>query len=157
MFSDEHGDYPRGAYLRNPPGSSHTPASQPGCVIFVKLWQFDPAQKESLRLDTGSRRFLPSACMPGVELLPLYGDGYEDVRLERWWPDCEVELGAPGGAELLVLEGGFSEGAEAFAPQSWLRLPAGSRLRARAGPAGARIWLKAGHLARAPKAPPGES
>ena len=42
VFSDEHGDWPAGSYVRNPPTSRHVPGSEPGCVIFVKLWQFDP-------------------------------------------------------------------------------------------------------------------
>jgi hypothetical protein len=42
VFQDEHGDYPAGTYVRNPPASSHRPGSEPGCTIFVKLWQFDP-------------------------------------------------------------------------------------------------------------------
>jgi len=43
VFSDEHGDYPTGSYIRNPPGTSHRPHSEPGCVIFVKLRQFADA------------------------------------------------------------------------------------------------------------------
>jgi anti-sigma factor ChrR (cupin superfamily) len=35
-FSDELGDYPAGTWLRNPPGSVHTPFSEPGCLIYVK-------------------------------------------------------------------------------------------------------------------------
>jgi anti-sigma factor ChrR (cupin superfamily) len=35
-FSDELGDYPAGTWLRNPPGSVHTPFSNPGCLIYVK-------------------------------------------------------------------------------------------------------------------------
>ena len=35
-FADEHGRYPAGTWLRNPPGSRHTPFSDQGCVIFVK-------------------------------------------------------------------------------------------------------------------------
>jgi len=42
VFQDEHGDYPKDSYIRNPPQSSHTPGSKDGCVIFVKLWQFKP-------------------------------------------------------------------------------------------------------------------
>ena len=30
VFSDEHGDYPAGTYLRNPPGTSHTTFSREG-------------------------------------------------------------------------------------------------------------------------------
>jgi len=35
-FSDEAGDYPAGTWLRNPPGSVHTPFSEAGCLIYVK-------------------------------------------------------------------------------------------------------------------------
>jgi anti-sigma factor ChrR (cupin superfamily) len=34
IFSDEHGDYPTGTYVRNPPGSSHRPYTVDGCTIF---------------------------------------------------------------------------------------------------------------------------
>ncbi len=37
VFSDEHGDYPPGTYVRNPVGSCHTPRSDGGCTLFVKL------------------------------------------------------------------------------------------------------------------------
>ncbi|RWF22421.1 MAG: cupin, partial [Mesorhizobium sp.] len=39
-FQDEHGDYPAGSYFRNPPGTSHVPASREGCTVFVRLWQY---------------------------------------------------------------------------------------------------------------------
>ena len=39
VFSDEHGDYPSGTYVRNPPGSRHSQFSKMGCIIFVKLRQ----------------------------------------------------------------------------------------------------------------------
>ena len=35
-FADEHGTYEAGTWLRNPPGSTHSPYSDGGCVIFVK-------------------------------------------------------------------------------------------------------------------------
>ena len=46
----------------------------------------------------------------------------------------------------LALEGDFHEAGEPFEVQSWLRLPAGSTLRAEAGPEGAKVWVKTGHL-----------
>ncbi len=36
VFQDEHGTYPAGSWLRNPPGSSHRPWSEVGCTIWVK-------------------------------------------------------------------------------------------------------------------------
>ena len=49
VFQDEHGDYPTGTYVRNPPTTSHTPGSDEGCVIFVKLWQFDMDDRAQFR------------------------------------------------------------------------------------------------------------
>lgn len=36
VFSDEHGDYPAGAWLRSPHWSRHTPFTRTGCTIWVK-------------------------------------------------------------------------------------------------------------------------
>src|ERR687887_1848093 len=60
VFQDEHGDYPAGTYVRNPPTSRHTPGSESGCIIFVKLWQFDPADRTPVRIDTSKKPFLLS-------------------------------------------------------------------------------------------------
>lgn len=146
IFQDEQGDYPAGCYVRNPPTSSHTPGSAPGCTIFVKLWQFDPGDRTHVRIDTGKTAFRPASGRPGVELLPLFQDRRESVRLERWAPGVKVELALPGGIELLVLDGGFSEGGESFGPQSWLRLPPDASLAAKAAASGCRLWVKMGHL-----------
>src|SRR5271168_3981228 len=35
VFQDEHGDFPAGSYIRNPPTSRHTPRSEVGCTLFV--------------------------------------------------------------------------------------------------------------------------
>ena len=153
VFQDEHGDFPAGSYIRNPPTSSHTPASGPGCTIFVKLWQFDLSDRAEVRLDTANRSYQSALGRPGVEVMPLFQDEREAVRLERWQRGAEIELNLPGGIEVLVLEGGFSESGETFEPQSWLRLPCGASLHARAGAGGCRVWIKEGHLAYAQMAP----
>jgi hypothetical protein len=153
VFQDEHGDYPAGCYVRNPPTSSHTPGSAPGCTLFVKLWQFHPDDRTHVRLDTSKMQLRPDPSRPSVELMSLYRDGQEDVRLERWAPATAIDLPVPGGAELLVLDGSFTEGDERFEPQSWLRLPAGSRLRAHAGAEGCRVWVKTGHLSHTRSSP----
>jgi anti-sigma factor ChrR (cupin superfamily) len=146
VFQDEHGDFPAGSYVRNPPTSRHTPSSAPGCVLFVKLWQFDPADRTEVKLNTAGMNYQAAADRPGVELLPLFRDECEDVRLERWIRHTSIRLDVPGGAELLVLDGGFDESGESFEPLSWLRLPPGSVLQAKAGPDGCRLWIKTGHL-----------
>jgi anti-sigma factor ChrR (cupin superfamily) len=144
-FQDETGDFPSGSYVRNPPGTGHAPGSQEGCTIFVKLWQFRNDDHELIIRRPGEgERAEPS---PGVlASTVLFDNGHEQVRLEDWEPGAKLRLNTPEGLELLVLAGGFSDGREAFERQSWLRLPAGSPLKARVGPDGARIWLKTGPL-----------
>ena len=153
VFQDEHGDYPAGTYVRNPPTSSHTPSSEPGCTIFVKLWQFDPNDRTPVRIATSALSFAPANDVPGVEFAVLYESAWELVLLERWAPGISIAVPIPSGIELLVLEGGFTEGGEEFTRLSWLRLPAGATLQAIAGPAGCKVWVKSGHLAREPRLP----
>ena len=151
IFEDEHGGYPAGTYVRNPPTSSHTPGSEPGCTIFVKLWQFDPDDRMQLRIDTSCLPFVPAPGLPGVGRAPLFENAWERVRLEHWAAGACVEMPLPGGIELFVLTGSFIEGGEEFSRYSWLRLPAKSALRARAGAQGCRLWAKSGHLAHTPR------
>jgi hypothetical protein len=148
VFQDGHGDYPAGTYVRNPPTSRHTPGSEPGCTIFVKLWQFDPDDHTQLRIDTPALAYAPVPGLPGVALAPLFANAYERVRLERWASGAVIDMPVQGGIELLVLNGSFEEAGEEFTPHSWLRLPAGSRLQATAGRGGCKVWVKSDHLAR---------
>jgi hypothetical protein len=149
VFSDEHGDFPAGSYVRNPPTSAHTPHSDEGCTIFVKLWQFQPEDRTHVVIDMNKMEFVPDATRPGVGVMTLFSDAFETVRSERWDAGAAVGMDLPGGGEFLVLDGSLTESGEAMAKGSWLRLPEGSRLSAVAGPEGARLWLKLGHLPHA--------
>jgi anti-sigma factor ChrR (cupin superfamily) len=146
VFQDEHGDFPVGSYIRNPPTTSHTPGSEPGCTIFVKLWQFDLSDRTQLRIDTSTQAFTAGRGRPGVETMALFSDAVEEVRLERWAASSTIDLDLKAGGEFLVLEGSFNERGETFELQSWLRLPAGDRLNANVGPNGCKLWIKTGHL-----------
>jgi len=148
IFQDEHGDYPAGTYVRNPPTSRHTPGSEAGCTLFVKLWQFDPEDRTEVRLATGDTPYRPAPGRAGVAMLPLFADGNEEVRLERWDAGARVKMPVPGGGELLVLAGRCRLGGEECEPYSWLRLPCGATLDATAGAAGVTLWVKTGHLRR---------
>jgi len=154
VFQDEHGDYPSGTYVRNPPGSRHTPASAPGCTILVKLWQFDPEDRTHVIVDTTQATPVPHRDRPGVSVIPLFADGTEDVRIEIWEPGAKIRLDPEGGAEIFVVAGGFSQEGESFGPAGWLRLPVGAPLAATAEASGARLFVKTGHLrdVRAPSA-----
>ncbi len=151
VFQDEHGDFPAGTYVRNPPTSQHTPGSEPGCTIFVKLWQFDMDDRHQMRIDTNGADY--EIVAEGVTRLNLYEDSREQVCVERWQADQSVELDASGGLEVLVLEGSIMEGGETFEPQSWLRLPKGSTSNALAGTQRSKVWIKRNHLTEEPTAP----
>jgi hypothetical protein len=157
IFQDEHGDYPVGTYVRNPPTSRHTPGSASGCTILVKLWQFDPNDRTQITLDTTQQPYIPDLTRLGVSTMLLFSDGAhklrpgraetapydrETVRLERWEANVSIDLLAPHGLEIFVLQGSFSESSEIFQPYSWLRLPPHSRLLAQSGVEGCQIWLK---------------
>jgi anti-sigma factor ChrR (cupin superfamily) len=113
-FQDEHRDYPVGSYVRNPPTTSHTPGSSVGCTIFVKLWQFDLADRTTVRIATSGQAFALANDRSSVSILPLFQDAVEQVRLEEWGPQARVNIPAPAGLELLVLAGSFDEQGEHF-------------------------------------------
>jgi hypothetical protein len=134
--------------VRNPPHTSHTPGSDAGCIILVKLWQFAPSDAHQLRLAANSVMPVADPARPHVMVQPLHGDERESVRIETWAANQEIVHAPVGGIELFVLDGAFSESGEHFRRWSWLRLPAGTQLQARTGAAGTRVWVKEGHLAQ---------
>ena len=150
-FQDEDGDFPTGSYVRNPPTSSHTPAARDGATILVKLHQFDPEDRTLVQIDSGSAVWSETA--PGVETLLLHEDARERVVMERWAPGMGRAIDASGGLELFVIDGVMSDGTDTLRQWDWMRLPVGSELNAMAGPEGARVWIKAGHLRHVGQAP----
>lgn len=148
VFEDEHGAFPKGAYIRNPPTSRHTPRSSQGCVLFVKLWQFDPEDRQEVRLDTAELDPVADEARPGVAVSPLFRRAGEDVRFEVWAPGTRARVEAPGGAEILVVDGAGAAGGERLDPWSWLRRAPGQAVDLSAGEDGMRLWVKTGHLDR---------
>jgi len=146
VFQDEHGDFPAGSYIRNPPESSHTPGSEPGCIIFVKLWQFDLDDRAQVRTDLNNIEMNPDATRSGVTVNNLFKDSRECVNLEIWEADSTLSIDTSGGAEIFVLEGSLFEAGDELVKHSWLRLPPGYDFDATTGSTGARIWIKTGHL-----------
>jgi ChrR Cupin-like domain len=151
VFEDEHGSYPAGWYVRNPPQSRHSPGSTAGCVIFVKLWQFDPADRTQVRVQVDALPRYEDPQRPGVQITELFRDRREVVRVERWPPGAATTFDGSGGAEVFVLAGGALAHGGELVPYSWLRLPVGSTGAAVAGAAGATVWIKNGHLRHATK------
>jgi anti-sigma factor ChrR (cupin superfamily) len=150
-FEDEHGDFPAGSYVRNPPQSSHTPSAADGAVIMVKLWQFDMDDRTAVTLRPAD--MAPKRASAGVTITPLHTDARETVRIEDWTAGTKITIADHGGAEVFVINGGFTEGGEDFKTDSWLRLPIDQDFTATAGPNGAGVWIKTGHLRIAPTPP----
>lgn len=136
----EHGDFPKGSYIRNPPESKHTPGSEHGCVIFVKLWQFQPEDREHVRLQTDLLQNVAHPNFKHIAITALYKDAFEEVSLLHFKAHAEMAINASGGAELLVLQG------DTLVKNSWLRVPINSIVNAKAGSEGAKVWLKTGYL-----------
>jgi anti-sigma factor ChrR (cupin superfamily) len=129
VFSDEHGDWPAGTFLLNPEGFRHTPFSEPGCVLFVKLRQFAGRERHHVIVDTRRLAWEPSPT-PGVAYKALYRQvGFSDLMLlEQWDPGADLGvISYEQGAELFVIEGEFADEAGAYCAGCWLRLPARSQ------------------------------
>lgn len=151
IFQDEHGDFPAGSYLRNPPQSRHTPGSEEGCVIFVKLWQFESTDPTHVKLNTNFMKPTADRHHSGVSVTSLYADEHEEVSIQEWQANTEVCIDAHQGIEILVLEGSFTQAGDTLNKYSWLRLPIGSKLTANTGSNGAKVWVKQHHLSRVPQ------
>lgn len=145
VFSDEHGDYLPGCYVRNPPGSAHTPASRDGCTIFVKLHQFDPADQARVVVPTRDAAFRPGL-VPGLSVLPLHQFATEQVALVRWAPGTRFSRHRHfGGEEIFVIEGVFEDEHGRYPAGSWLRSPDQSEHTPFSNE-GCLIYVKTGHL-----------
>jgi anti-sigma factor ChrR (cupin superfamily) len=146
VFSDEHGDYGPGTYVRNPIGTSHRPHIGPeGATILVKLHQFDGDDTEQKVIDTRNAKFLPGSA-PGLAVLPLHSVPGENVALVRWAPGTHFSGHAHwGGEEIFVLEGTFQDEHGDYPAGSWLRSPHMSR-HTPWSDEGCLIYVKTGHL-----------
>jgi anti-sigma factor ChrR (cupin superfamily) len=128
VFSDEHGDWPAGTYLLNPEGFRHAPFSRNGCRLFVKLRQAPGRERAHVALQTNNGSWQQDQ-RQGTEFLELYAQsGFPDtMHLERWPQGAALGKRVyQGGAEILVLEGAFSDERGEHARGLWLRFPSGS-------------------------------
>ena len=146
VFSDGQGDFPAGSYLLNPDGFEHAPFSKEGCVLFVKLKQYAGTERSQIALNMLEQ--------PWEDL----GDGVSRLWLyyEEDYPEQMVMLrldegatftvpGGVGGAEMFLLCGALSDGAESFATGDWLRWPTAEDRVLTANDA-VTVYLKTGHL-----------
>jgi anti-sigma factor ChrR (cupin superfamily) len=144
-FSDEFGDFGPGSYLRNPVGTSHTPFTREGCTIFVKLWQFQDSDKESVKIDTRAAAFAPGL-VDGLSVLPLHQFETECAALVRWQPGTIFNRHSHfGGEEIYVIEGTFEDEIGSYPAGTWLRSPHLST-HTPFSEKGCLIYVKVGHL-----------
>jgi len=143
VFQDEHGDFPEGTYVRNPPTTSHAPGSDDGCTIFVKLWQYDMDDRNQFRKNMAEEL---GEVKDGVATAELHRDDREIVTYSHIDAGATLSNSDDGGIEILIIGGSVVETGDTLNKGDWLRLPEGQSLSATAGNDGAKVWIKTGHL-----------
>lgn len=143
-FSDETGHYPAGTYFRNPEGFRHAPFSEAGCVLLVKLHQFQASDTKHIAIDTFNTQFSPGQGQ--LEVLPLHQHEAEQVALVRWPAGERFHRHRHfGGEEIYVISGEFRDELGVYPAGTWLRSPHGSEHQPYVEQ-DTLIWVKVGHL-----------
>jgi anti-sigma factor ChrR (cupin superfamily) len=147
LFSDDDGQYPAGAYVRNPVGSKHAPrAGEHGATLLVKLHQFANGDSNRVVVQTSSAAWAPGIS-PGLLVMPLHDFGGEHVALVRWLPHTRFPRHSHwGGEEIFVLDGVFRDEHGVYPAGSWIRSPHLSEHSPFVDAEGANIFVKVGHL-----------
>ncbi len=144
VFSDQHGNYPAGSYIRNPPGSSHVPHSKEGCVLLVKLDQFDAGDLEPVCIDTGGVEWLDGEGKS--QIMPLHDFENESVALMKLPENTKISPHQHfGGEEVYVLSGTLMDEFGCYPAGTWIRNPHNSEHCPYVEDETV-IWIKAGHL-----------
>jgi len=143
-FSDERGDYKAGTYFRNPQGFRHAPFSKEGCIILVKLHQFQTDDTSHITIDTQNTQWRQG--VGGLMVMPLHEHGTESVALVKW-PAGEVFQPHShfGGEEVYVISGEFIDEHGRYPTGTWIRSPHLSKHFPRVE-VDTLIWVKTGHL-----------
>lgn len=146
-FSDEHGDFGKGFYVRNPPGSRHRPHSKDGCTILVKLRQMDPSDTVQVNVDTNIGEYAETG-VPGLTVLEVHKDAREQVGFFRFAPGTKVPLHEHvGGEEFYVIEGSLTDANGTYTTGTWVRQEHGSSHEV-TSEEGCLLYSKSGHLPR---------
>ena len=144
-FGDESGHYGPGTYLKNPAGSAHAPYSIKGCTLFVKLRHLDPADQQTVVVETQKTDWYPGM-VPGLRVLPLSEFQTQLTALVRWAPGTYFNPHRHfGGEEIFVIDGVFQDELGRYPAGSWIRSP---HLSAHQpfSVEGCTILVKTGHL-----------
>ena len=143
-FSDETGDYQAGTYFRNPEGFRHAPFSREGCVILVKLHQFQAQDTEHICIDTHAAEW--QAGTGNLKVCQLHEFNGESVMLVDIPAGETIESHAhEHGEEVYVISGGLNDEYDSYPAGTWLRNPDQSH-HAPYVKEDTRLWVKSGHL-----------
>lgn len=146
VFSDEHADYRVGTYVRNPPGSGHSPFSKNGCRILVKLRQFDLQDLSHVVVDTSDNSAWLTPAESGPNILELHQFGRERVMMIRLDKGQPFPIDSdPGGLEIFLVSGSIVDEGVELKAESWLRFPAHQKNDVIASSESV-LWVKTGHL-----------
>ena len=144
VFSDETGDYPAGSYIMSPPGSAHSPFSEAGCTLFVKLRHLGEAQATREVIDTNQAEWY-QGMVPGLTVMPLMRQGLGST-LVKWAPQTYFNPHRHfGGEEIFVVDGVFEDEHGRYPSGSWIRSPHMS-MHKPFSKEGCTIFVKTGHL-----------
>jgi anti-sigma factor ChrR (cupin superfamily) len=147
-FSDEHGDYPVGTYVRNPPNSAHAPFSTGGCIIFVKLRQMRVTESNTVRVRPNDRTWTADQS-GGYDIALLYENENIRVTFERL-PSGTVMPARRivGGEEIFVVQGEVrTRGQYGRRLDAWTWSRQSNEHQPEfATETGALLWIKRGHL-----------
>ena len=144
IFSDDTGNYSAGTYFRNPEGFRHAPFSKEGCVILVKLHQFQADDEQHVCIDTHTAKWLPGH--GNLQVMPLHEFKGENVALVRWPAGEQFQPHTHAvGEEVYVMSGEFIDEHGRYPAGTWIRSPHMSRHNPHVE-VDTLIWVKTGHL-----------
>ena len=143
-FSDQTGDYGKGQYFRNSEGFIHAPFSKEGCVILVKLHQFQADDKEHILIDTDKTEWQPG--QGELKVMALHSHLAESTALVFWPAGTKFQAHTHfGGEEIFVISGEFIDEFGHYPAGTWIRSPYASQHNPYVQE-DTLIWVKVGHL-----------
>lgn len=130
VFSDEHGDYPAGSYVRNPPISSHSPFTNDGCLILVKLQQMPSEDRQRVVVNGLAKTSGEQVLFNDYEHVSLLTSGHEPLQGIT--------------QEGLILQGSAQIAGQMLQMGDWFRYPSEQSITLAPN---AQVFSKRGHLA----------
>jgi quercetin dioxygenase-like cupin family protein len=148
VFSDATGDWPAGSYLLNPEGFEHSPYSDGGCELLVRLQQH-PGQRQRVAL-LPKQQHWASATEASAQCILSREQGFPDESLlYRWAAGGRVSVSGHRGCELFIIDGtGVLDIGGQHSPYKtgdWLRIPDGLSFTSQADTAST-VYIRQHHF-----------